>query len=286
MAFHFPLMPRIFMAIKKEDRHPITDILRQTPPIPPNCQWALFLRNHDELTLEMVTDDERDYLYREYCTDPRMKINIGIRRRLASLMDNDRRKIELLNSLLFTMPGTPILYYGDELGMGDNIYLGDRNGVRTPMQWTGDRNAGFSRAETAQLYLPLNVDPVYGYQALNVEAQLRVPNSLLKWTKRILAARKKHKTFGRGTLEFLNPSNRAILAYVRKFEGEILLIVNNLASTAQPVELDLRRFIGADVVELLGETKFPRIAEHPYQLSLTPYGYFWFQLVPMRGSRR
>jgi maltose alpha-D-glucosyltransferase / alpha-amylase len=286
MAFHFPLMPRIFMAIKKADRHPITDILRQTPPIPPTSQWALFLRNHDELTLEMVTDDERDYLYREYCTDPRMKINIGIRRRLASLMDNDRRKIELLNSLLFTMPGTPILYYGDELGMGDNIYLGDRNGVRTPMQWTGDRNAGFSRAETAQLYLPLNVDPVYGYQALNVEAQLRVPNSLLKWTKRILAVRKKHKTFGRGTLEFLNPSNRAILAYVRKFEGEILLIVNNLASTAQPVELDLRRFIGADVIELLGETKFPCIAEHPYQLSLTPYGYFWFQLVPTRGSRR
>ena len=286
MAFHFPLMPRIFMAIKKEDRHPITDILRQTPPIPPNCQWALFLRNHDELTLEMVTADERDYLYREYCTDPRMKINIGIRRRLASLMDNDRRKIELLNSLLFTMPGTPILYYGDELGMGDNIYLGDRNGVRTPMQWTGDRNAGFSRAETAQLYLPLNVDPVYGYQALNVEAQLRVPNSLLKWTKRILAVRKKHQTFGRGTLEFLNPSNRAILAYVRKFEGQILLIVNNLASTAQPVELDLRRFIGADVIELLGETKFPRIAEHAYQLSLTPYGYFWFQLVPSRGSRR
>src|SRR5688500_11990524 len=269
MAFHFPLMPRIFMAIKKEDRHPITDILRQTPPIPPNCQWALFLRNHDELTLEMVTDDERDYLYREYCTDPRMKINIGIRRRLASLMDNDRRKVELLNSLLFTMPGTPILYYGDELGMGDNIYLGDRNGVRTPMQWTGDRNAGFSKAETAQLYLPLNVDPVYGFQALNVEAQLRVPNSLLKWTKRILTTRKKHKTFGRGTLEFLKPSNRAILAYVRKFEGEILLIVNNLASTAQPVELDLRRFIGADVIELLGETQFPRIAEHPYQLSLT-----------------
>jgi maltose alpha-D-glucosyltransferase / alpha-amylase len=286
MAFHFPLMPRIFMAIKKEDRHPITDILRQTPPIPPNCQWALFLRNHDELTLEMVSADERDYLYREYCTDPRMKINIGIRRRLASLMDNDRRKIELLNSLLFTMPGTPILYYGDEQGMGDNIYLGDRNGVRTPMQWTGDRNAGFSRAETAQLYLPLNGDPVYGYQALNVEAQLRVPNSLLKWTKRILATRKKHNTFGRGTLEFLKPSNRAILAYIRKFEGEILLIVNNLASTAQPVELDLRRFIGAEVIELLGETQFPRVAEHPYQLSLTPYGYFWFQLCPARGSRR
>ncbi len=285
MAFHFPLMPRIFMAIKKADRLPITDILSQTPPIPPICQWALFLRNHDELTLEMVTDDERDYLYREYATDPRMKINIGIRRRLAPLMDNDRRKIELLTSILLTMPGTPVLYYGDELGMGDNIYLGDRNGVRTPMQWTGDRNAGFSTAETAQLYSPLNVDPVYGYQALNVEAQQRVPNSLLKWTKRVIAARKKHKTFGRGTLEFLKPSNRSILAYVRKYEGEILLIVHNLAGTAQPVELDLRRFIGADVIELLGETRFPRIAEHPYQLSLTPYGFFWFRLESSYGRR-
>ena len=285
MAFHFPLMPRIFMAIKKADRYPITDILSQTPPIPSSCQWTLFLRNHDELTLEMVTDDERDYLYREYATDPRMKINIGIRRRLAPLMDNDRRKIELLTSILLTMPGTPVLYYGDELGMGDNIYLGDRNGVRTPMQWTGDRNAGFSKAETAQLYSPLNVDPVYGYQALNVEAQQRVPNSLLKWTKRVITVRKKHKTFGRGTLEFLKPSNRSILAYVRKYEGEILLIVNNLAGTAQPVELDLRRFIGAHVIELLGETRFPRIAEHPYQLSLTPYGFFWFRLELSCGRR-
>jgi maltose alpha-D-glucosyltransferase/alpha-amylase len=288
MAFHFPLMPRIFMAIKKEDRHPITDILSpQTPPIPPNCQWALFLRNHDELTLEMVTDDERDYLYREYAKDARMKLNIGIRRRLAPLMDNDRRKIELLNSLLLTMPGTPIIYYGDELGMGDNIYLGDRNGVRTPMQWTGDRNAGFSKAETAQLYLPLNVDPVYGYQALNVDAQQRVPNSLLNWTRRVLTVRKRHRTFGRGTLEFLKPANRAILAYVRKFEGDILLIVNNLAGSAQPVELDLRRFIGADVVEMLGDTRFPPISEHPYQLSLGPYGYFWFRLdLPQPGRRR
>jgi maltose alpha-D-glucosyltransferase/alpha-amylase len=286
MAFHFPLMPRIFMAIKKADRHPITDILAQTPSIPSACQWALFLRNHDELTLEMVTDDERDYLYREYAVDPRMRINIGIRRRLAPLMDNDRRKIELLNSILFTMPGTPVIYYGDELGMGDNIYLGDRNGVRTPMQWTGDRNAGFSKGETAQLYLPLNVDPVYGYQALNVEAQQRVPNSLLRWMKRLIAVRKRFKTFGRGTLEFLKPANRAILAYVRKYEGETLMIVNNLAGTAQPVELDLRRFIGAEVVELLGETRFPRIAEHPYQLSLTPYGFFWFRLEPAQGRRR
>ncbi len=286
MAFHFPLMPRIFMAIRKEDRHPITDIMRQTPPIPPSCQWALFLRNHDELTLEMVTDDERDYMYREYATDSRMKLNLGIRRRLAPLMDNDRRKLELLNSLLLTMPGTPILYYGDELGMGDNIYLGDRNGVRTPMQWTGDRNAGFSKAETARLYLPLNVDPVYGYQALNVEAQQRVPNSLLNWTKRMLAVRKRYQTFGRGTLEWLKPANRAILAYVRKYEGETLLLVHNLAGSAQPVELDLRRFIGAEVIELLGETRFPRIAEHPYQLSLTPYGFFWFKIEPSTGVWR
>ncbi len=284
MAFHFPLMPRIFMAIKKEDRHPITEIMSQTPPIPPNCQWGLFLRNHDELTLEMVTHDERDYMYREYAADPRMKINIGIRRRLAPLMDNDRRKIELLNSLLFTMPGTPIIYYGDELGMGDNIYLGDRNGVRTPMQWTGDRNAGFSKADTAMLYSPLNVDPVYGYQALNVEAQVRVPNSLLNWTKRMLAVRKRYKTFGRGTLEWIKPANRAILAYVRKYGGETLLMVHNLAGSAQPVELDLRRFIGAEVIELLNEVRFPQVAEHPYQLSLAPYGFFWFRLeLPPRG---
>ncbi len=287
MAFHFPLMPRIFMAIKKEDRHPITEIMSQTPPIPPNCQWGLFLRNHDELTLEMVTHDERDYMYREYAADPRMKINIGIRRRLAPLMDNDRRKIELLNSLLFTMPGTPIIYYGDELGMGDNIYLGDRNGVRTPMQWTGDRNAGFSKADTAMLYSPLNVDPVYGYQALNVEAQVRVPNSLLNWTKRMLAVRKRYKTFGRGTLEWIKPANRAILAYVRKYGGETLLMVHNLAGSAQPVELDLRRFIGAEVIELLNEVRFPQVAEHPYQLSLAPYGFFWFRLeLSPRGRSR
>jgi maltose alpha-D-glucosyltransferase/alpha-amylase len=286
MAFHFPLMPRIFMAIRKEDRHPIMEIMRQTPPIPSTCQWALFLRNHDELTLEMVTDDERDYMYREYATDSRMKLNLGIRRRLAPLMDNDRRKLELLNSLLLTMPGTSILYYGDELGMGDNIYLGARNGVRTPMQWTGDRNAGFSQAETARLYLPLNVDPVYGYQALNVEAQQRGPNSLLNWTKRMLAVRKRYKTFGRGTMEWLKPANRAILAYVRKYEGETLLLVHNLAGSAQPVELDLRRFIGAEAIELLGDVRFPRIAEHPYQLSLTPYGFFWFKIEPSAGAWR
>jgi maltose alpha-D-glucosyltransferase/alpha-amylase len=278
MAFHFPLMPRIFMAIRKEDRHPITEIMQQTPPIPPNCQWALFLRNHDELTLEMVTADDRDYMWREYATDPRMRLNLGIRRRLAPLMDNDRRKIELLNSLLFTMPGTPVLYYGDELGMGDNIYLGDRNGVRTPMQWTGDRNAGFSKADTAMLYSPLNVDPVYGYQALNVEAQQRVPNSFLNWTRRMISVRKQYRAFSRGTLEWIRPANRAILAFVRKYERETLLMVHNLAKSAQPVELDLRRFIGAEVVELLGGTRFPRVAEHSYQLSLAPYGFFWFRL--------
>ncbi|MFQ5991098.1 MAG: maltose alpha-D-glucosyltransferase [Nitrospiraceae bacterium] len=285
MAFHFPLMPRIFMAIKKEDRHPITEIMRETPSIPSNCQWGLFLRNHDELTLEMVTDDERDYMYREYAADPRMKLNLGIRRRLAPLLDNDRRKIELLNSLLFTMPGTPIIYYGDELGMGDNVYLGDRNGVRTPMQWTGDRNAGFSKADTAMLYSPLNVDPVYGYQGLNVEAQQRVPNSMLNWMKRMLAVRRRYKTFGRGTLEWLTPTNRAILAYVRKYEGETLLIVNNLAGSAQPVELDLRRFVGADVIELLSGNRFPRVGEHLYQLSVAPYGSFWFKLELMNTTR-
>ena len=285
MAFHFPLMPRIFMAIKKEDRHPITEIMRETPSIPANCQWGLFLRNHDELTLEMVTDDERDYMYREYATDSRMKLNLGIRRRLAPLMDNDRRKIELLNSLLFTMPGTPIIYCGDELGMGDNVYLGDRNGVRTPMQWTGDRNAGFSKADTAMLYSPLNVDPVYGYQGLNVEAQQRVPNSMLNWMKQMLAVRRRYKTFGRGTLEWLTPTNRAILAYVRKYEGETLLIVNNLAGSAQPVELDLRRFVGADVIELLSGNRFPHVGEHLYQLSVAPYGFFWFKLELMNTTR-
>ncbi|MEE9204356.1 MAG: maltose alpha-D-glucosyltransferase, partial [Nitrospirales bacterium] len=287
MAFHFPLMPRMFMAIRKEERDPIAEIIRETPPIPPTCQWGLFLRNHDELTLATVTDDERDYMYREYASDPRMRLNIGIRRRLAPLMDNDRRKIELLNSLLFTMPGTPIVYYGDELGMGDNIYLGDRNGVRTPMQWTGDRNAGFSRADTAMLYCPINVDPVYGYQGLNAEAQQRVPNSLLNWTKRLITVRRQYKTFGRGSLELINPANRAVLAFVRKYEGETLLLVHNLAGSAQPVELDLRRFIGAEVIELLGRTRFPRVAEHPYQLSLSPYGFFWFKLdMPQRVRGR
>ena len=244
MAYHFPLMPRIYMAIAQEDRFPITDILRQTPDIPANCQWALFLRNHDELTLEMVTDVERDYLWSTYANDPRARINVGIRRRLAPLMDNDRRKIELMNSLLMSFPGTPIIYYGDEIGMGDNIYLGDRNGVRTPMQWTPDRNGGFSRADPARLYAPMIMDPVYGYEAVNVEAQSRSLSSLLSATKRLIAVRKSTLAFGRGTMTFIRPANRAVLAYVRQYEDEVILCVANLSRSAQATELDLSRLQG------------------------------------------
>src|SRR6266508_3360006 len=261
-------------------RRPITDIFLHTPEIPPACQWCLFLRNHDELTLEMVSEDERRHLYYAYGEDPRMRLNVGIRRRLAPLLDNDRRKIELLTALLFTLPGSPILYYGDELGMGDNIYLGDRNGVRTPMQWTGDRNAGFSRADTARLFLPLIVDPVYGYQAINIEAQLRTPTSLLKWMKRIIEVRKKTQVFGRGTLRFLRPANESVLAHVRSYEGETVLAVHNLSSAAQPVELDLRPWAGQTPIEMLGESRFPTIGEQPYVISLGPYGYYWFRLQP------
>ena len=278
MAFHFPLMPRMFMAIRQEDRHPITEILRQTPDIPPNCQWGLFLRNHDELTLEMVTDEERDYMYQAYAADPRMRINVGIRRRLAPLVENSRRRTELLNALLFSLPGTPVIYYGDEIGMGDNIYLGDRHGVRTPMQWTGDRNAGFSRADPARLYAPLIMDPVYGYQAVNVEAQERSPYSLLNWMKRLIALRKQLKVFGRGSLEFLPAANRKILAYVRKHEDETVLCVANLARTVQPIELDLSAFKGLTPVELLGLTEFPKIGELPYFLTLPGYNFYWFRL--------
>ena len=278
MAFHFPLMPRMFMALRQEDRHPITEILRQTPDIPDNCQWGLFLRNHDELTLEMVTDEERDYMYQSYAADPRMRINVGIRRRLAPLVENSRRRIELLHSLLFSLPGTPVIYYGDELGMGDNIYLGDRNGVRTPMQWTGDRNGGFSRSDPAQLYAPLIMDPVYGYQSINVEAQERSPFSLLNWMKRLIALRKQTKVFGRGTLEFLPAANRRILAYVRKYEDETVLCVANLSRTLQPVELNLSRFHGLTPVEMLGLTEFPRIGDLPYFLTLPGYNFYWFRL--------
>ncbi len=280
MAFHFPLMPRLFMAVRSGDRQPIVDIFTHTPPIPPACQWGLFLRNHDELTLEMCTGEERDFMYYAYARDPGARRNIGIARRLAPLLENDRRKIELLTSLLFTLPGSPILYYGDEIGMGDNLHLGDRNGVRTPMQWSGDRNAGFSKADPAQLYLPLISDPVFGYQARNVEAQIQAPHSLLHWTRGLIAARKRHLAFGRGSIEFLRPANERILAFLRAHEGEVVLLVHNLAGSAEPVELDLRRFRGAVPVELLGGSRFPPITDRPYVLSLAPYGYLWFLLQP------
>ncbi|MDS4026438.1 MAG: maltose alpha-D-glucosyltransferase [Candidatus Contendobacter sp.] len=279
MAYHFPLMPRMFMAIAQEDRHPIIDILEQTPDIPKNCQWAIFLRNHDELTLEMVTGRERDYMYRTYAADPRMRVNVGIRRRLAPLLDNDSSKIKLMQSLLFSMPGTPIIYYGDEIGMGDNIYLGDRNGVRTPMQWSPDRNAGFSKTDPQRLYLPPIMDPIYGYQAVNVEAQQREPASLLNWMKRMIAVRRSCRAFGRGRLDMLKPGNRKILAYVRTYADETMLCVANLSRSAQPVELDLKPYKGLVPVEVLGQTAFPPISELPYLLTLTRHGFYWFRLT-------
>ncbi len=278
MAYHFPLMPRIYMAIAQEDRFPIADILRQTPDIPANCQWALFLRNHDELTLEMVTDVERDYLWSTYANDPRARINLGIRRRLAPLMDNDHRKIELMNSLLFSFPGTPIIYYGDEIGMGDNIYLGDRNGVRTPMQWSPDRNGGFSRCDPARLYAPLIMDPVYGYEAVNVEAQSRSLSSLLSATRRLISVRKSTLAFGRGSMTFIRPANRAVLAYVRQYNDEVILCVANLSRAAQATELDLSPWKERIPLEMLGRTRFPAIGELPYMITLAPYGFYWFQL--------
>jgi len=278
MAFHFPLMPRIYMALRQEDRLPITDIMAQTPDIPDNCQWGLFLRNHDELTLEMVSADERDYMYLAYSADPRMRINIGIRRRLAPLLDNNRRRIELLNSILFSFPGTPILYYGDEIGMGDNIYLGDRNGVRTPMQWSPDRNAGFSRANPARLYSPVIMDPVWGYEAINVEAQQNDPSSLLNWMRNMIALRKLFKVFGRGSLRFLDSSNRKVLAYVRQFDGEMVLCVANLSRFAQPVLLDLAGMEGMIPVEMLGYVEFPAITKQPYSLTVGPYGFLWLEI--------
>lgn len=278
MAYNFPLMPRIYMAIAQEDRFPIADILRQTPDIPENCQWALFLRNHDELTLEMVTDIERDYLWSTYANDPRARINLGIRRRLAPLMDNDRRKIELMNSLLMSLPGTPIVYYGDEIGMGDNIYLGDRNGVRTPMQWTSDRNGGFSRCDPARLYAPMIMDPVYGYHAVNVEAQTRSLSSLLNWMKRLIGVRKSTQVFGRGSLSFIRPKNRCVLVYVRQHNDETILCVANLSRSAQAAEIDLSPWKGRVPREMLGRAQFPRIGDGPYLVTLAPYGFFWFRL--------
>lgn len=278
VAFNFPLMPRMFMAIRREQCWPIVDIMQQTPATPPHCQWALFLRNHDELTLEMVTDEERDYMYREYAKDPRMRLNLGIRRRLAPLMDNGRRQIELLHSLLFTLPGSPVLYYGDEIGMGDNMYLGDRDGVRTPMQWSGDRNAGFSQADPSMVYQPLILDPIYNYQAINVEAQERSPTSLLNWLKRLIRVRKQYAVFGRGRLDFIPSANHRIVAYLRTDATHTILIVNNLSRFAQPVELDLRAHEGRVPVELLGGTSFPRITARPYFLTMSPHAFFWFLL--------
>jgi len=284
MAFHFPLMPRMYMALAQEDRFPITDILRQTPEIPANCQWAIFLRNHDELTLEMVTDKERDYLWNYYAADRRARINLGIRRRLAPLLERDRRRVELLNSLLLSMPGTPTLYYGDEIGMGDNIYLGDRDGVRTPMQWSIDRNGGFSRADPASLVLPPIMDPQYGYLSVNVETQAGDPHSLLNWTRRMLAVRKQTKAFGRGTLKMLSPSNRRILAYTREYTGddgkqEIILCVANVSRSAQAAELDLSAYVGMVPVEMLGGNAFPPIGQLNFLLTLAPYGFYWFVLA-------
>jgi maltose alpha-D-glucosyltransferase/alpha-amylase len=278
MAFHFPLMPRLFMAVRMEDRTPIVDILEQTPPIPETCQWALFLRNHDELTLEMVTDEERDYMYRMYAHVHQARLNLGIRRRLAPLLGNDRKRIELLNGLLLSLPGTPVLYYGDEIGMGDNIYLGDRNGVRTPMQWSADRNAGFSLANPQQLYLPITLDPEYHYEAVNVDAQIQNPHSLLWWMRRVLALRKSWRALGDGRVEFLAPQNRKILAYVLRHEEETLLVVANLSRFPQPVELDLSAFKGRTPVELFGRTPFPGIGTLPYLLTVGPHGFYWFSL--------
>ncbi len=278
MAFHFPLMPRMFMALRLEDRKPIVEIFERTPAIPHSCQWGLFLRNHDELTLEMVTDVERDYMYEEYARDPVARINLGIRRRLAPLLEGDRRRIELMKALLFSLPGSPVLYYGDEIGMGDNVYLGDRAGVRTPMQWSGGWNGGFSEADPEQLYHPLISNPVYGYQTVNVEAQRRQASSLLQWTKRLIRVRQSSRVFGRGEIEFLKPANHRVLAYVRSLGAEQVLVVANLASTAQAVELELSSLRGAIPVEMFGRSVFPRIGESPYVVTLAPYAFFWFRL--------
>ncbi len=283
MALHFPIMPRLFMAIRMENRFPIIDILSQTPAIPPNSQWAMFLRNHDELTLEMVTDKERDYMYQVYARDREMRINLGIRRRLAPLLDNDRKALELMNSLLLSLPGTPIIYYGDEIGMGDNVFLGDRNGVRTPMQWSADRNAGFSRANPQRLFLPVIIDPEYHYESINVENQERNPRSLLWWKRHILALRKRYKAFGRGDIEFLRPSNPRILAFLRLYENERILIAANLSRLAQSVEFDLEPYAGLTPVEIFGRSRFPVVkAEEPYRLTLSPYGFYWFSLEKLK----
>ena len=286
MNFHFPLMPRLFMALQMEDSFPIIDIIQQTPQIPDNCQWALFLRNHDELTLEMVTDEDRDYMYRVYAEDTQARLNLGIRRRLAPLMGNNRRRIELMNGLLLSLPGTPVLYYGDEIGMGDNIYLGDRNGVRTPMQWSGDRNAGFSRGNPQRLYAPLILDPEYHYEAINVEAQRGNTQSLWWWMKRLIATRERFQAFGRGTFEFLYPENRKVLAFLRTYQGEHILVVTNLSRFVQTVKLDLSPFKGASLVEIFGRAEFPPVGESPYFLSLSPHSFYWFTLHLQEADSR
>jgi maltose alpha-D-glucosyltransferase/alpha-amylase len=278
MAFHFPLMPRMFMAMRQESRTPIVEIMESTPTIDESNQWAIFLRNHDELTLEMVSDAERDYMYYEYARDPRMRLNLGIRRRLAPLLDNGRRQMELMNALLLTMPGSPVIYYGDEIGMGDNIYLGDRNGVRTPMQWSIDRNGGFSRADFAKLFSAVIMDPVYGYQAVNVESQSRTPTSFLHWMRRVIAVRKRYKAFGRGTLEFLFPENHKVLVFIRRYQQETLLCIFNLSRFVQCTELDLSAYNGLRPVELIGETPFPKIGELPYFITLGPHSFYFFRL--------
>ena len=291
MAFHFPLMPRIFMAVRRESRFPISEILAQTPPIPSGAQWGIFLRNHDELTLEMVTDEERDYMYQEYVSDPRMRANIGIRRRLAPLLDNDRNQLELFTALLLSLPGSPVLYYGDEIGMGDNIWLGDRDGVRTPMQWTPDRNAGFSTCDPGRLYLPVIMDSVYGYQAVNVEAQMRSPQSLLNWSRRMIHVRREHPAFGLGDFAELDSSNPSVLAYRRHYAGDqhtekdLVICVNNMSRFPQPVELDLSEHAGHVPVELTGGVRFPPVGELPYLLTLPGHGFYWFQLVPPETGR-
>jgi maltose alpha-D-glucosyltransferase / alpha-amylase len=278
MNFHFPLMPRLFMSLRQEKRDPITEILARTPPIPPGCQWGIFLRNHDELTLEMVTNVERDYMWAEYAGDPRMKLNLGIRRRLGPLLNNGMPELQLFYGLLLSLPGTPIMYYGDEIGMGDNIFLGDRDGVRTPMQWTSDRNAGFSRADFAQLYLPPLMDPVYGYEALNVESQQRDPSSLLHWLRHYIALRRDWRVFGEGSFEVLEPANSSIFAYLRTLDNTVVLCVNNLSRFAQPVELDLSRYRGREPIEMLGGVTFPRIGELSYLLTVAGHGFYWFSL--------
>jgi maltose alpha-D-glucosyltransferase / alpha-amylase len=282
MCFNFPLMPRMYMGLRREQRYPITEILERTPHIPSTAQWGIFLRNHDELTLEMVTEDERDYMWGEYASDPRMKLNLGIRRRLAPLLNNGRRQMELFCGLLLSLPGSPILYYGDEIGMGDNIYLGDRDGVRTPMQWNGDRNGGFSRSDFAQLYLPPLMDPVYGFAAVNVEAQMRNESSLLHWMRRFIAVRKRWAVFGEGTFEALDAANPSIFAFLRTLDDHVILCVNNLSRFAQPVELDLRRFEGRTPVEMLGHVHFPKIGELPYLLTVAPHNFYWFTVEDSR----